>query len=66
MSPEEIEALMRGAQSGDEVVVRDFEAEYESECEGCGETIWPGERAGYINDDIRASCWDCCERAQQR
>ncbi len=64
MTPEEIEALMRRAQKAEPVVIRDFEADYESEC-GCGEMILPGDRAGYIDGDDVASCWDCCGDARK-
>lgn len=64
MTPEQIEALMRAAQASKEMVVRDFIASYESTCD-CGEGILPGDKAGYIEDDTEASCWDCCQRARE-
>lgn len=63
MKPEDIEAMMRQAQKADPVVVRDFEAEYESTCP-CGEVILPGDKAGYIDGDSVASCWDCVADAK--
>ena len=62
MTPEEIEALMR--KESEDVVVRYFEASYESECP-CGEPIFPGDKAGYIGNDDQASCWDCVEDARK-
>lgn len=64
MTPEEIEALLRGVQEPEEgVVVRDFIASYESVCTTCLADILPGDKAGYIDGDTEASCWDCCEQA---
>lgn len=65
MTPEEIEALMRGAQPEEEVVVRDFIASYESTCATCWEEILPGDKAGYIDGDTESSCWDCCEKSKR-
>lgn len=62
MTPDEIEALLREAQKKSPVVIRTFTAEYESECD-CGEMILPGNEAGYIDGDTRASCSDCCDDA---
>lgn len=45
-------------------VVRRFTAAYESECETCGFEIEPGDEAGFIGDDTRASCDDCCSEAE--
>lgn len=64
MSPEEIEAMMRRAQAKEPVPVRTFEADYESECP-CGEMILPGDKAGYIDGDNEASCWDCVTDARR-
>lgn len=64
MTPEQIEALMRKAHPVDEVVIRDFIAEYKSECHTCWEDILPGDQAGYIGDDNEASCWECCQQAK--
>jgi hypothetical protein len=64
VTPEEIEAMMRKAQAQDEVVIRDFEATYESTCTTCWEEIFPGDKAGYIDGDTEASCWDCCMKAK--
>lgn len=44
--------------------VRRFIAAYDSECETCGGDIGPGDDAGYIEDDTRASCVDCCDEAE--
>jgi hypothetical protein len=38
-----------------------FIARYNSDCEHCGDSINPGNEAGYINDDI--SCENCCNQA---
>lgn len=54
--------MMREAQRKRTVVIRTFTADYESEC-GCGEMIMPGDEAGYIDGDTRASCSDCCDDA---
>ncbi len=64
MTPEEIEALMRGAQPEDGEIVRSFVAAYESQCLTCSETIEPGDHAGYVGDDDQASCSECCDRAK--
>lgn len=65
MTPEELTAMMRGAQKkAEEEVVRDFTASYESECPDCGETILPGDEAGYIGDTDQASCSDCIRSAK--
>jgi hypothetical protein len=64
VTPEEIEALMRKAQPEEKVVIRDFVASYQSTCD-CGAEIIEGDKAGYIEDDTEASCWDCCEQAQR-
>lgn len=60
MTPEEIEAMLRGAHPQDEVVIRDFVASYESSCAECGIDIEPGDKAGYIDGDDEACCWGCC------
>lgn len=65
MTPEEIEALMRKAHPQEEVVVRDFIAAYDSLCATCPDQIWEGDKAGYIEDDTEASCWECCEQAKR-
>lgn len=44
--------------------VRRFTAAYESDCEMCGIGIEPGDQAGYIADDDRASCGECCDEAE--
>ncbi len=54
--------MMRAAQHKTPVVIRTFTADYESECD-CGAVILPGEEAGYIDADTRASCQDCCDDA---
>ncbi|MGW6790009.1 hypothetical protein [Streptomyces chartreusis] len=45
-------------------VVRRFTAAYESECETCGGDIFEGDEAGYIGEDTRASCDECCDGAE--
>jgi hypothetical protein len=65
VTPEEIEALMRAAHPQEEVVVRDFIATYESTCHTCWEEIAPGDKAGYIDGDNEASCWECCKQAKR-
>lgn len=47
----------------DDVPIRWFDAAYESECPGCGATIFPGDRAGYVGHDDQASCAGCCLQA---
>lgn len=51
--------------AGDETVIRDFCASYDSTCFTCGGEIETGDKAGYIDDDHTASCWDCCEQAKR-
>lgn len=60
MTPEEIEAMMRKAHPVEEVVIRDFVASYNSNCDDCGRGIDPGDKAGYIDGSDEASCWGCC------
>lgn len=36
-----------------------FTASYESVCPDCGDTILPGEQAGYFEGSDEASCWRC-------
>lgn len=63
-SSEEIAALLR-REGEPGVVIKDFCAQYESGCSGCGATIYPGDRAGYVDGDDQASCWDCCSEARE-
>ena len=57
--------MLRKGQAEEKVVVRDFTASYDSECSTCWGEILTGDKAGYIDGDTQASCWDCCEKSQQ-
>lgn len=63
MTDEELDLLLSGARDGTYTVIRWFDAAYDSECNTCGGEICTGERAGYVDDDDRASCESCCEKA---
>lgn len=52
-------ALMESIGDDGEEGAATFIASYESTCPDCGDTIVPGEQAGYIEGSDEASCWRC-------
>jgi len=40
-----------------------FIARYDSECADCGGTIFEGDSAGYVDDDV--CCEGCCDAAAE-
>lgn len=39
-----------------------FTARYKSDCSECGEEIYPGDEAGYVDDEV--CCEDCVDRSE--
>ncbi len=39
-----------------------FTARFDSDCESCGNPIYEGDQAGYVDDEV--CCQDCWEAAQ--
>lgn len=42
--------------------VNRFEARYDSDCKCCGEMIYEGDEAGYVDDEV--CCQTCCNDAE--
>jgi hypothetical protein len=41
-----------------------FTAEFDSECEGCGDEIQEGDTAGYVGSEI--VCETCCDEDDEK
>jgi hypothetical protein len=52
-------ALLENTGDEEEEGAATFIASYESTCPDCGDQIFSGETAGYLDGSDEASCWRC-------